>query len=165
MTRGGLWCLLGAGVLCAVPSVTSAQYSPYNYFRHGSYYEPHMYSAPGTSPSGPSVSSANYSPYYYFRHGSYNEPHMYNAPGTSPSDYRGTAAYLYGDSYSPYDYLRHGTYSMPLYYGYNTRFGYPAGPAYYGYTPSYSAAAVMSRVEEEQEVPADDNRRILRERS
>jgi uncharacterized protein (TIGR03000 family) len=112
----------------------------------------------------PSVSSAQYSPYYYFRHGSYYQPNMYSAPGTVPSEYRGTAAYLYGDDYSPYDYLRHGTYSMPRYYGYDTRFGYPAVPGYYGYTPSYSPPTVTARAQEEQEVPANDTRAFIRVR-
>jgi uncharacterized protein (TIGR03000 family) len=144
MNRSWLWSLLGAAVLCALPGVSSAQYSPYYYLRSGSYNEPHMYSAPGTSPTVPSVSWGRYSPYYYLRSGSYDEPHMYSAPGTSPSNYRGSAAYLYGDSYSPYNYLRDGTYSMPLYYGYNTRFGNPAG--------------------EDQEVPANDTRAFIRVR-
>jgi len=112
-------------------------------------------------PGASSAQQPGYSPYYYLKHGSYWDPYYYSAPGTSPGPFAGTATAVYGDAYSPYDYLRHGTYSMPSYHGYNTRFGYPAGPVFSGYTPSYGAPA---RADEEQAIAANDNRAFIRVR-
>jgi uncharacterized protein (TIGR03000 family) len=82
--------LLGAVVLCALPSVSSAQYSPYYYFRHGSYYQPNMYSAPGTAPSefagtAMAVYGDDYSPYDYLRHGTYSMPRWYGYNSSRPT--------------------------------------------------------------------------------
>jgi uncharacterized protein (TIGR03000 family) len=79
MSRNWLSFLLGAALLGALPSVSSAQqpvWSPYHYLTHGSYWDPYYYSAPGTSP-GPFAGTAmavygdSYSPYDYLRHGTY----------------------------------------------------------------------------------------------
>jgi uncharacterized protein (TIGR03000 family) len=84
MTRNWLLYVLGAVTLGALPGVGSAQsspvyyygYSPYYYFRHGSYWEPNMY---GTAPGDFRGSAAylygdQYSPYDYLRHGTYSFP-------------------------------------------------------------------------------------------
>jgi uncharacterized protein (TIGR03000 family) len=123
MSKRWLSAVLGVAALGGLPAVSSAQtyspggYSPYYYLRHGSYYEPNMYSAPGTSPgnfagTAMAVYGDAYSPYDYLKHGSYSWPH----PGSSSYYFplsravMEPPAYSYGTpSYAPYYYSRSTT--------------------------------------------------------
>ena len=105
MVRHWLSPLLGVAALCALPGVSSAQYSPYFYLRHGSYYEPHMYSAPGTAPAdfsgtATAVYGDAYSPYDYLRHGTYTMPYYYYP---RPVSYSSRPLYTPSYSYAPSD--------------------------------------------------------------
>jgi len=99
MSKRWLPALLAAVALGAVPGVCSAQYyrgggygySPYNYARHGSYWEPNYYNAYNQGPqydAGINATTAwgdAYSPYYYSRHGSYTPPYSFNSYNQMPA--------------------------------------------------------------------------------
>jgi uncharacterized protein (TIGR03000 family) len=122
MSKRWLSAVLGVAALGGLPGVSSAQqygpggYSPYYYLKHGSYYEPNMYSAPGTSPgnfagTAMAVYGDAYSPYDYLKHGSYSWPHPYpsyyfplSRAVTEPPTYSYSAP-----SYAPYYYAPSAT--------------------------------------------------------